>query len=102
MAEDGQQQRKRRGRIGNIGGQPSVTTKETLGPSNLEPLEDLLADGLDSERSSGEMLMECVVKVVPSPTLYTLPGTAFSVYVSNQNPLYVQSWRKQMPEDVLI
>ena len=36
---------------------------DTLGNAALEPAENILADGLDGDRSSGEMLMECVVKV---------------------------------------
>lgn len=37
--------------------------QDTVGNAALEPVENMLADGLDGDRSSGEMLMECVVKV---------------------------------------
>lgn len=36
---------------------------DTLGNADLEPADNVLADRLDGDRSSGEMLMECVVKV---------------------------------------
>ncbi len=62
-AEDGQQQRKRRGRIGNMVGEPSASTRDNQGLSAVEPAEDMLTDSLDGDRSNGEMLMECVVKV---------------------------------------
>ena len=62
-AEDGQQQRKRRGRIGNMAGEPSASTRDNQGLSAIEPAEDMLTDSLDGDRSNGEMLMECVVKV---------------------------------------
>ncbi|KAA6422597.1 MAG: protease Do-like 9-like [Trebouxia sp. A1-2] len=61
--EDGQQQRKRRGRIGHMAGEPSGSTKDNQGLSAVEPAEDMLTDGLDGDRSNGEMLMECVVKI---------------------------------------
>ena len=51
-----------------MAGEPSASTKDHQGPSALEPVEDMLMDGLDSDRSSGEMLMECVVKVLRKPT----------------------------------
>ena len=41
----------------------SVPTKDSQRATPLEPAEDMLADGPDGDRSSGEMLMECVVKV---------------------------------------
>lgn len=61
-ADDGQQ-RKRRGRIGNMAAEASAPTKDSQRATALEPAEDLLADGPDGDRGSGEMLMECVVKV---------------------------------------
>lgn len=61
-ADDGQQ-RKRRGRIGNMAAEPSASMQDTVGNAAMEPVENILADGLDGDRSSGEMLMECVVKV---------------------------------------
>lgn len=63
VAADDGQQRKRRGRIGNMAAEPSASMKDSLGNPALEPAENMLADGLDGDRSSGEMLMECVVKV---------------------------------------
>ena len=43
--------------------EPSANMMDTIGNAALEPAENILADGHDSDRSSGEMLMECVVKV---------------------------------------
>lgn len=63
VAADDGQQRKRRGRIGNMAAEPSASMKDSLGNAALEPAENMLADGFDGDRSSGEMLMECVVKV---------------------------------------
>ncbi len=74
-ADDGQQQRKRRGRIGNMAGEPPASTKDNQGASALEPVDEMLADGLDGldgDRSSGEMLMECVVKVCFVPSSFSL------------------------------
>ena len=45
-------------------GEPSTSAKDHPGPSAIEPVEDMLTDGPDGDRSSGEMLMECVVKVL--------------------------------------
>ena len=55
------QQRKRRARVGT---DPSIGTKDRTGPSNLEPAEDVLPDSPDGGRTTGERLMECVVKVL--------------------------------------
>lgn len=46
-----------------MAGEPSGSTKDNQGLSAVEPAEDMLTDGLDGDRSNGEMLMECVVKV---------------------------------------
>ena len=61
-ADDGQQ-RKRRGRIGNVAAEPSTGAKDNQRHAALEPVEDMLSGDADGDRSSGEMLMECVVKV---------------------------------------
>lgn len=61
-ADDGQQ-RKRRGRIGNMASEPSASTKDSQRAAALETAEDMLMDSPDADRSSGELLMECVVKV---------------------------------------
>lgn len=44
--------------------EPSASMKDSMLNAALEPAENMLADGLDGDGlSSGEMLMECVVKV---------------------------------------
>lgn len=47
----------------NMAAEPSASMQDTVGNAALDPVENMLADGLDGDRSSGEMLMECVVKV---------------------------------------
>ncbi len=46
-----------------MAGEASASTRDNQGLSAVEPAEDMLTDSLDGDRSSGEMLMECVVKV---------------------------------------
>ncbi len=46
-----------------MAGEPSASTRDNQGLSAIEPAEDMLTDSLDGDRSNGEMLMECVVKV---------------------------------------
>ncbi|KAL3147512.1 Protease Do-like 9 [Trebouxia sp. C0009 RCD-2024] len=85
-ADDGQQ-RKRRGRIGNMAAEPSASMKDSLGNTALEPAENMLADGFDGDRSSGEMLMECVVKIfcVHSEPNFSLPWQRKRQYSSTSS-----------------
>ena len=50
-----------------MAGEASASTRDNQGLSAVEPAEDMLTDSLDGDRSSGEMLMECVVKVPVYP-----------------------------------
>ena len=50
-----------------MAGEPSASTRDNQGLSAIEPAEDMLTDSLDGDRSNGEMLMECVVKVSVFP-----------------------------------
>ncbi len=50
-----------------MAGEPSASTRDHQGLSAIDTAEDMLTDGLDADRSNGEMLMECVVKVPVCP-----------------------------------
>lgn len=65
VPQDGNQ-RKRRGRIGNNDNERVGAAADNAAPAAMNGVHDqadVLDDAQENDRSKGEMLMECVVKV---------------------------------------